>query len=215
VARDTILSCRHRGWGLPRVRLAEFGGHVSLGPGVAAIGPGIENEMIGVGELEVSMTLSAQGARVCHWHILPHLRAEQRKFGHRVGMIARHIMAGPTLQVWPKRTVRRRGVSGEQAVAGAEKITQGLAFGHSPLREHRRRSVAGDAVLCSDHGSRGLARVGLAKFGRHVSLGIGMDASAPLSADIAMTIGALSGAVLGQRENQKADKEGALLESPF
>lgn len=211
VAGDAIFACSYVCWGLAGVRLAEFSGHVGLGLGVTAIGPGIVEQVVRVRELQVPMTLPAQDAYVSYGEVLPRLRAEQRKRRHSVRVIARHIMAGYALQVRPKCVVRRCRVSGEQAVARCEKEAEGLAFGHSSIRENSRRRVTGDAVLSGDHRGWGLSRVRLAEFNGYVRLGVGMDAATPLRVEVAVTISALSGAVLRQRENQDADEEPALL----
>ena len=99
------------------------------------------------------------------------------------------IVTGGAVNVRPVSGVPGRGGAGESpVVVGREEIGQGLAFTHPALGQHRRWSMARDAVLSLYHIARTLPRVRLTEFGRDIHLSFGVLAHHPAVVDLMIRV---------------------------
>src|SRR5260370_20923127 len=83
----------------------------------------------------------------------------------------------------------RGGIAVNLAIGGGEEISQGITGTHAAIGQHRRWSMAGDAVLPLGYISGALAGVGLAQLIGHIALRLGMFAGHPRVVKLVIVIG--------------------------
>jgi len=173
--------------------MAEFASDIGLGISVFATSPGVINPVIGIREVQATVTLAAQFIRGGCVDVACGLRIEKGQARRHSCVVGWDKMADGAIDVRPDTLVCGESILAEQEVTRGKEVAECLGLAHTPRSQHGCGRMASDTILSRNDVGGTFSRMRLTQFRGDIELGVGMRACSPLAHLRAMAGGTLLG----------------------